>query len=498
MHQQTRPDFADLKQKSVTGAFWTFGAQGGKLALQMVSVVAMARLLTPEDYGVFGMAAVFTQLVFVVKDLGLSQAAVQKKDLSPEESSALFWINVLFVLALSALCCLLAPAASTFYGDPRIAAVVMVSSLGNVLVGFSAQHKALLQRRLRMRELSIVEIVSKALSLVAGILAALAGLGYWALVLATIADALVHTLLLWGFCRWIPRLVSLRHGAQCLRFGLDVAGFGLLNFFARNLDRILIGKFHPVEAVGFYNKAYQTVTFPLQHVRGPILQVAAPALARLQDDPERFRNYYRRFLAVLAFASMGPIALAVPLAEELVAVVLGDQWLPAAPTFSLLALSALIQPVASSRGTVLVAAGKSRTYFVWGVVNTVCTAIAFAVSAPIGIEAVALAYAVVNYGILYPSWRFFLDGTPVGWADFVAASWRSFLGAVVVVAAGFLFKALAVPHGTGALVSLLSCSAACLAAWALYWLLVPGGRAFLRTLGSDLGVAFSRFKGRQA
>ena len=141
MTQPTEPNISDLKRKSVTGAFWTFGAQGGKLALQMLSVVVMARLLSPEDYGVFGMAAVFTQMVFVVKDLGLSQAAVQKKNLLPEESSALFWINVLFVLALSAVCCLLAPAAGAFYGDARVAPIVAVSSLGYVLVGLSAQDR---------------------------------------------------------------------------------------------------------------------------------------------------------------------------------------------------------------------------------------------------------------------------------------------------------------------------------------------------------------------
>ena len=496
MTQPTEPNISDLKRKSVTGAFWTFGAQGGKLALQMLSVVVMARLLSPEDYGVFGMAAVFTQMVFVVKDLGLSQAAVQKKNLLPEESSALFWINVLFVLVLSAVCCLLAPAAGAFYGDARVAPIVAVSSLGYVLVGLSAQHKALLQRRLRMKELALVEVLSKAFSFAAGVVAALGGLRHWALVLATIADAFAHTVLLWAFGRWAPKFVSLRHGAGCLKFGMDVAAFSLLNFFARNLDKILIGKFHPVAAVGFYNKAYQTISFPLEHVRGPILQVAAPALARLQDDPERFRNYYRRFLSVFAFASMAPVALAIPLSDELVVALLGDQWLPASGTVALLAASAVIQPVASTRGTVLVAAGHSRTYFWWGLVNTVCTVVAFAIAAPVGIEAVALAYAVVNYGILYPSWRFFMCRTPVGWKDFVASTWRSFLGACAIVASGFLYKAFLAAPGAGALASFVLGAVFCLAVWALYWLVVPGGRAFLSTFRSDLGIAFSKFKGR--
>lgn len=496
MQQPTEPTMSDLKRKSVKGAFWTFGAQGGKMALQMLSVVVMARLLSPEDYGVFGMAAVFTQMVFVVKDLGLSQAAVQKKNLLPEESSALFWINVLFVLALSALCCLLAPAAGSFYGDARVAPIVAVSSLGYILVGLSAQHKALLQRQLRMRELALVEVLSKAFSFAAGVVAALGGLRHWSLVLATIADAFAHTVLLWSFGRWTPKFVSLRHGKACLKFGLDVAAFGLLNFFARNLDKILIGKFHPVADVGFYNKAYQTISFPIQHIRGPILQVANPALARLQDDPERFRNYYRRFLSVLAFASMAPVALVIPLAEEFTAVLLGDQWLPASRTIALLAVSAVVQPVVSTRGTVLVAAGRSRAYLWLGIINTTCTVVAFAIAAPIGIEALALAYAIVNYGLLYPSWLLLLDGTPVRWADFVAPTWRSFLGACLIVATGGLFKALVVPRGCSAFASLILTSAVCLAVWALYWLVVPGGRAFLSTLRSDLGIAFSRFKGK--
>ena len=184
---------AELKQKSIFGAMWTFGAQGGKLLLQMLSVVVLARLLAPEDYGLFGMAAVFTQMVFIVKDLGLSQAAVQKKTLRPEESSALFWINVIFVTVLAAVCCVCAPLVAVFYDEPRLAAIVAVSSSANLIVGLSAQHKAILQRQLRMRELAIVEILSKAISLVAGVAGALGGMRYWALVLATIADAAAHT-----------------------------------------------------------------------------------------------------------------------------------------------------------------------------------------------------------------------------------------------------------------------------------------------------------------
>ena len=484
---------AELKQKSIFGAMWTFGAQGGKLLLQMLSVVLLARLLAPEDYGLFGMAAVFTQMVFIVKDLGLSQAAVQKKTLLPEESSALFWINVLFVTVLAAVCCVCAPLVAAFYDEPRLAAVVAVSSAANLIVGLSAQHKAILQRQLRMKELAFVEVLSKAISLVSGVAGALCGLRYWALVLATIADAAAHTLLLWFFCRWKPALVSLSHGRECLKFGLDVAAFNLMNFFSRNIDKILVGKFHPVEVVGYYNKAYQAVSFPIQHLRGPILQVANPALARLQDDPEKFRNYYRRLLSVLAFVSVAPVALFIPLAEEFVLVLLGRQWIPASGTFALLAVSALIQPVASTRGSVLVAAGKSRAYFAWGVVNTVCTVSAFAIAAPRGIEAMALGYAVVNYGLLLPSWIFCARGTPVRWMDFFSTVWRALAGGGVVIAAGFLCADVLCAD-CGPVARLCATVPFAMASWLLYWLAVPGGRAMLKTLRGDLDEAFRKFR----
>lgn len=483
---------SELKRKSVRGALWTFAAQGVKLLCQFASVVALARLLCPEDYGLVGMAAVFTNFIFVIKDLGLSQAAVQKKVLLPEESCALFWINVIVAAGLALVCCAIAPAVSNFYGESRLTNIILLSSISYVILGFSSQHSALLRRQMRMKELAYADIVAKVLALFVGIGCAVAGLNYWSLVWMTIANAAATTALLWHYSRWRPTRVSLRHGGECLRFGLDVAAFNIVNFFSRNIDTMLIGKYHPVATVGLYNKAHQAIMFPIQHIRGPILQVANPALARLQDQPVRFRSYFKKMVNALAVVSMLPVAITIPYAEEFVLVFLGPKWINAAPVLMLLSISALIQPSASVRGTVMLAVGRSRSYFYWGLINALLTVAGFAVAAPYGIEEMAIAYAIVNYGILVPSWIFAAYKTPVRWFDYFAVTWRSFLSSGTAIATGFIIEPSLLELGFSAPFRLMLGGLIFLMIWSLCFCATPNGRKELYDLKDNLLESFAK------
>ena len=482
----------DIKGKSIRGATYTLAAQVGQGAIQFLSVVVLARLLTPEDYGLAGMAAIFTNFVFVFKDLGLSQAAVQKKNLSEEEASALFWINLAVALGLAGITCAIAPFAAGFYGDGRIAGIVLVSALGLALTGISAQHSAHLQRDMRMGALAFADVASRVVSFLTAAGCALAGFGYWSLVWCNVAGAAARSAVVWSAAKWRPRPAHPRHGLHCLKFGLNVAGFQIVNYFSRNADTMLVGKFLGTEATGLYNKAYRTMMLPVAYIRNPLNQVGTPALSRLQDEPERFRRYYSRLVGILAFLSLAPMAFFVVGAEEAVLVLFGERWTAATTVFALLSATALIQPILGSSGMMMLAWGKAREHLLYGIATAAATVAAAVVGLDGGIEGVACALLVANCALFVPTFVYATRGTPVKWHDVFSASWKPALGALCSSLAAWGVKS--VLSGQAPMVRFAAMAAAAFVAYALYWAVVPGGRRDLLQLKEDFAGAFRKKK----
>jgi PST family polysaccharide transporter len=201
-------------------------------------------------------------------------------------------------------------------------------------------------------------------------------------------------------------------------FGAHVTAHGFVNYFARNLDNILVGRFLGAEALGYYSRAYQLLMLPYEAIRDPINSVAFPAMSRLQDNPSAFRQYYCKTTLLLAFASMPATAFLFVASEPLIDVVLGPGWSEVSRIFALLAIAAFVQPVASLRGNVLLSSGQGIRYLQLGIFEAVCVSIGFLVGIHWGTVGVAGSYAIVNYLILYPSLLLAFKDTPLRPVDF--------------------------------------------------------------------------------
>src|SRR5262245_17724291 len=244
---------SDLGLHTARGAAVTIASQGLKLALNLISTMVLARLLTPEDYGLVGMVAVITGFVGIFKDLGLSSATIQRADLNEGQISTLFWVNVVGRVAIMILTVSLAPLVARFYGDQRLLWITIVTAGGFVCGGLTVQHEALLKRRMRFVALATAEIVSLVVSLVVAIEFAWHGAKYWALVISQLTGALVYAASVWTLCRWRPGSPVLDSGARLmLAFGRNLTGFTVMNYFARNLDNMLIGRYWGSEQLGLY------------------------------------------------------------------------------------------------------------------------------------------------------------------------------------------------------------------------------------------------------
>ncbi len=431
----------NLREKSIKGGLSTVGAQITSFALNIGSTVIMARMLLPNDYGLVAMVTSFTGFVLIFKDLGFAQAIIQRETITQKEVSMIFWLNFYISILLGGIVLLMGPALVVFYKEERLLPICIAYAIIAVLGGVSTLHSALLNRQMKFKALARITILSSFISLVGGLLLAYYQYGYWAIVAINLISALAQTVLLWMNCDWRPSFSKIDKSIkEYVNFGAGVTGFNMINYFSRNLDNILIGKYIGIQPLGLYNKAYQLLMLPISQLRDPLNAVGTPAMSSLLKQPEKYRTYYKEYLFLLSFFSLPIVVYLFVCSQPIIYVVLGPNWTSASKIFQLLAITALIQPIASTRGMILLSSGQSKRYFMWGIWNAVAVILAFFTGLQWGIEGIAIAYAVANYVILVPSLQFCYKNTSIKVADFFTTTFSSFLfSALAGVAAYFVF-----------------------------------------------------------
>jgi PST family polysaccharide transporter len=428
-------DIAELKRKSIRGGAVTMASQAITIVIQLASTVVLARLLSPPDYGVIAMVTAITSFAGLFRDLGLSSAAIQKENLTAAQQSNLFWLNVAMGGLLTATVAAGAPLVVWFYAKPELYWPTVALSSSFLIGSLGSQHGAMQVRKMQFVRRAIVGIAGALVTLAVAVALALLDFSYWALVWSSLAGAATSTAFTFILSPFRPLLPSKGSGVRdMLRFGANITGFQLVNYFHRNLDNILIGRFWGSGMLGLYSRAYNLLLFPISAIRGPIEAVAFPAMSKLQHEPRAFRAYYRRITFLLALASMPLTTFLFVASAPIIKLALGTEWLAAAPIFSILALTAFIQPVAGLRGLVLLSTQQGRRYFHWGIFNAICVSFGFLCGIPWGPIGVATAYAIVNYIILYPSILLAFRHTSLTPRDFFAPI--ALPSAACIVAAG--------------------------------------------------------------
>ena len=376
------------------GSLITFAWHGLKFVVGIGATAVMARLLTPEDYGLIGMVAVITLYISMFKDMGLSLATVQRSEITYEQVSTLFWINLTLSLTLTVITSALAPGIAWFYREPRLTAITVVTTIGFLLGGLSIQHEALLKRQMRFSALGLIGFLAMLLGYVVGILMAWRGYGYWALVGSQLGLIGTNTILVWFVCGWIPGLPSRHSGVRpMLSLGQNITGFAMLNVFARNIDVLVIGRQLGAQPLGFYAKAYQLISLPTDNTNEPLNTVALPALSRLTDDPARYRHAYLRMLEQVALVTMPCVAIMFAASDWLVQLILGPQWGQTALVLSFLAISGLLYPVTNSALWLLISQGRGRDMFRWALLGAPLSILSYFIGLRWGVTGVAASYS---------------------------------------------------------------------------------------------------------
>jgi PST family polysaccharide transporter len=412
----------DLKARTIRGGLARLCAQGASFVLRVGCLVVLARLLSPNDFGLVGMVTAFTGILTLFRDFGLSSAAVQRTTVTEEQISTLFWINLLIGTGLGLIALAMAPVMAAFYDEPRLFAVTAVLAAGFVFNAAGTQHSALLQRQMRFTTLAVISVASLLVGTVIAIVGAKAGYGYWALVAMSVISPLVATIGFWLTAGWVPMMPHRRAGVRSMmHFGGALTFTGLVVYIGYNAEKVLIGRFWGADAIGIYGRAYQLVNIPTENLNSAVGEVAFSALSRLQDDPVRLRSYFLKGFSLVLGLTL-PITIACGLfADDVVSVLLGPQWQEAAAIVRLLAPTVAIFAIINPLGWFIFSIGLVARGMKAAPVLATLMIVGYVIGLPYGPKGVACGYSAVLTLWLIPHILWCVHGTAISLRDILLA-----------------------------------------------------------------------------
>lgn len=387
-----------LGSTAARGALVMLAGQGMRVLLQFTSLVILARLLTPHDYGLIAIVVVIIGIGEIFRDFGLSSAAVRAPELTRGQSTNLFWINTGIGIVLGAALFAMAGPIASWFGQPEVVGIARAMASIFVLNGLSTQFRALVVRALRFRWLAFFDVLAPMIALAVAICAALLQWGYWSLVAQQVTQALV---LLTGAvlgARTVPGLPQRDASVRALlAFGGNLVLSQVVNYATNRIDTAVVGFVYGATPLGLYNRAYQVVVTPLTQIQAPVTSVALPVLSKIQDDQERFSAYLVRGQLALGYPISLGLGMVVVTAHPIIELMLGQQWLGAVPLLQFFALAGIARNLAFVGYWVYVVRGLGGALFRFTAATGIIPVACIIVGAQWGVVGVAAGFALAPW-----------------------------------------------------------------------------------------------------
>ncbi len=386
-----------LKSKTVKGVVWSSIERFSTQGVQFLIMIIMARLLTPKDYGLIGMLAIFLAVAQSLIDSGFSQALIRKQDRTDVDNSTVFYFNIVVSSALYLILFIAAPFVADFYNQPELTSVMRVVCLGVILNSLAVVQRALLTVRIDFKTQAKASLSAAVISGCIGIVLAYCGFGVWSLVVQQLLNLSVNTLLLWIFSKWRPIAVfSWKSFHELFAFGSKMLASGLLDTLYRNIYPIVIGKLFSASSLGHYTRAQHFSEFPSSNVTGIIQRVTYPILCGIQDETERLEAVYRKFLKLSAFIIFPLMIGMSAVARPFIDIVLGTQWGFCGQLLQIICFAMMWYPIHAINLNLLQVKGRSDLFLRLEIIKKILGITVLCITAPFGL-------VVMCYGQIFNS-----------------------------------------------------------------------------------------------
>jgi len=395
-----------LKAKVVTGTKWVAFANVFKQILQVLSLVIFARLLSPDDFGLFALMMIFVSFLVMFTDMGTASALVHIKNPSNKLLSSVLFFNIFIGTLFCLLLIIFSGYISIFFNSPKLEPLLQLISINFVIMSLGVVQKVRYEKELDFKYLTLIESFSIFIGISVGIIFALLGFGVYSLVLQVLITSILSVGLLWKVSKWRPLLYfSIEDIKIIWKYTANLSAFNFINYFARNADNFLIGKFLNSSALGVYSLAYNIMLYPLQNISRVLLRILFPAFSKIQDDNKKFKEAYLKTIFFISLVSFPIMFGLIATADIFVSVLFGDKWANLAPILMILAPVGVIQSIGTTNGSIFMAKGNTNLLLRVGIWSTIITIIFFIGGIFYGVEGVAISYLLSNIVLFYPVFK---------------------------------------------------------------------------------------------
>ncbi len=421
-----------LKGIAIRSAGITITERIIEYAINTISVIILARILTPTDFGLVAMVASIAGIFGIFRDLGISDITVQAAELNQTQVSTLFWVNALFNGAIALILIASSPLISKFYREPKLIGITILYSLSFIFVGLSTQHFALLKRSMRFGQIAIIGITSTILSVIIAIIMAASGFGYWSIIVKQVTLGLFITLGAWACLSWKPgRPVFTKEIWRMIGMGLNIVGFFVLNYFVLNIDKTIIGWRLDADQLGYYDRAFQLAIMPISLLAMPLHSVAVSTLSKLKNELDKYIKYYLNSLLALNFIGIPVSAFLFLKSDDIVYLLLGPKWAFTEKLFKIFSVGIWAGITYGTHGWLHISLGRTDRWLKWGLISAPCFVASYFIGINWGPTGVAGAYTIILVALVFPSILY--GGRPInlGFRTLIIYLWRYFVSGIV-------------------------------------------------------------------
>lgn len=354
---------SNLKRKAASGFFWSMLEGVFSQGLGMIFGIILARMLSPNEFGILGMITIFISIAQVFVDSGLSQALIRKQNCTHHDYTTIFWANI-FLGGLSYLIIwAAAPYISDFFDKPELTQLTRIASIVIIIGSFTLIQQTILVKNVDFKTLTKISTVGTFVSGAVSLVLAFYGFGVWSLVWRTIINQAVRSLMMWQHNKWSPQLSFDRKiFSELFSFGSNILIISIIASILKNFYNLIIGKNYSATILGYYTNAEQYSTLPSSTISNITNKVTFPILSEIQDDNIRLKNTIRKLTKTIMYVSFFIMFGLAAVAKPLFFVLFGEKWLPAVPFFQTLCLAYSITPMHIINHNIMKVKGRSDLF----------------------------------------------------------------------------------------------------------------------------------------